>query len=306
MNRYVDSNGGNYIAALYYSNCLKIREEVYMREEQVRSKTIEKVTAVLFGISILFLGMLLCVKPVCGSTISKVFIEDAVIHRVFDVVYEKFPDISTEQLDSIDKALKKSPELEKMASKYLDATAESINDTGEFNIPDTNENFNKLNQLVIQAVEQETGIQMEESEQGEFTDQLELVEQDVQEILQEIPFFIQNFGIYANIALKLYGLLTSKILLAIVILINGILGAILINTSKQKWIKTMGIIGIIDGVVLGFFIPLFIKWIGFALTNRLLGRTSELEVMSLYITGGVLCVSGVLLLLGRYFRRLAR
>lgn len=268
-----------------------------MREQQVRFEITGKVMTVLFSISILFLGMILCVRPVCGSTISRVFIEDAVNHRVFDVVYEKFPDISTDQLNAIDEVLRKSPELEKMASKYLDATAESINDIGEFKIPDTNENFNKLNQLVIQEVEHETGIQMGEEEQGKFKDQLELVEQDVQGILQEIPFFIQNFGSYANIALKLYGLLTSKIILAVSILITIIFGAALIYTRNKNWMKRMGLVAIIDGVILGIFIPIMINQIGYIITNRLLGRSSKIETISLFITGSVLIVAGSLLLL---------
>ena len=193
-----------------------------------------KVLIAFLCLSIFLIGFLLCIKPVSSTVIRQAFIDDAVRLRVNDVIYNEYPDIEIDSAMTIDEVVRSSPQLDLIVAKYLDALVKVVDNEEDFMILSTSKNFEEMNWEIIHTLEEEFGHEITESKQEKIMYGLKNAERQVTDILADLPNYIENFGSLALTAVKLYGILTSKLLLVTLVLITVGLGIALYFVRKQK------------------------------------------------------------------------
>lgn len=273
-----------------------------------------KISAVLFGLFLFLLGIVVCVKPTCARVVHEAFLGRAVALRANDAIWEWYPDVD-ENLDwaiQLQEKVTDHRQLDRIAAKYLDALAdyyqvEERNLEGIFEDPDVSENLEALNQDIIKELETKFGPVLNTAEKERFWEELYEAEYPVVEILNELPYFIRNFGDLAWTALGLYAVLTSLSLPLVLVLILAALGFWMYRGEKQKikWLLHMAILFLADGVVIGVFLPFFVRSVSYGLTNRLIGRAWAIDMFAFWYMGILFLLAGAVLLL-IWFRRIKK
>ncbi len=272
-----------------------------MQKREIRFSVIGKVLIAFLFLSIFLIGLLLCIKPVSVTVIRQAFIDDAVRLRVNNVIYNEYPDLEIDSLIVIDEEVRNNSQLDLVVVKYLDALAKLIGGGEEFMLPSTGKNFEEMNLEIIHILEDELGHELTETKQEKIIYGLNNVELQVTDILVDLPYYIGNFGSLALTAVKFYGILTSKLLLVTMILLTGALEVALYfsRRQKQKWLQITGVISIIDGIILGAMIPIIISSLDYRITDRLLGRSMNIDTSAFITLGVILVFLGIVICLGR-------
>lgn len=274
-----------------------------MKEKPVNSKMIGKILAISFSFFIFIFGALLCIKPICSSAINQMLIKEEFKFYIVDVVYEKYPEMSENQLNAIAEAADIDSLLEKIISRYLDATMVSLQDPESFEMPAVSELLDKLNQELADTVESQMKDGISEAEKRDFILYLDMKEDQVRMVLYKVPFYLDYFNSYSPAVLQLYGVLTSKVLLMVIAIFTGISGGSLIYVRRRDWLwlRSIGFAAIVDAVLLGVCLPLLINVAGPVITNYMLGMTFQMSLSLLYMLGGIFLAAGMLILVVRYF-----
>ncbi len=272
-------------------------------EEKVQKRFIRAIIGILFGLSVLLTGLVLCVRPMCASAVREAFIGNAVRLRIFDGINECFPELSSEQGIEIDTMVRNHRQLDQVAEKYLKSIAKAVSSDKEFEAPDIEKNLERLNEDILANLEKFVGSERVQQNRERLLQGLYEAEKDVTDILGELPFFISNFGGDALVVLQLYRILTAGWFQVLMILVAGGFGVLLywMGRWQMKGIKTIGVAGIVDGVFLGCLIPAMLNGFSLFVTNRILGRSMYLNTSPLRIAGVILCLAGVLLLAVRFY-----
>lgn len=260
-----------------------------------------KVLTAFLCLFIFLIGFLLCIKPVSSTVIRQAFIDDAVRLRVNDVIYDAYPDMEIDSLIVIDEVVRNSSQLDLIVAKYLDALVKFVDNGADFMVPSTNKNFEEMNREIIHTLEEELDNEIIETKREKIMYGLNNVEWQVTDILVGLPNYIGNFGSLAITAVKLYGILTSKLLLITLVLLTTGFGISLyfIRKQKHKWLQIIGIISIIDGTILGVGIPAIINFLNYHITNRLLGRSMNIDTSSFTTVGVIFIFLGIVICLSR-------
>lgn len=259
--------------------------------------------SVLFGLFVLATGLIFCVKPLCSSAVREAFVGNAIRLRIFDPINEICPGLDLDYAIELDKMVRAHHELDKVSEKYLASIAEAVSSGREIEIPDIRKNLERLNEDILAELKNMTGSDAVEQNRERLMEGLYDAEKDVTDILAELPFFIENFGGEAIGALRIYRIVTSGWIQALMILLTGGLAVLLCrrNRDRMKGVKLMGIAGILDGILLGLLIPALIGRLSLFLTNRILGRAMYLNFSSMRIGGVVFFQVGIALLAIRIF-----
>ncbi len=277
-----------------------------MEKTEIKFPIMGKVLIAFLCLSIFLIGFLLCIKPVSSTVIRQAFIDDAVRLRVNDVIYNEYPDIEIDSAMTIDDVVRSSSQLDLIVAKYLDALVKVVDNEEDFIILNTSKNFEEMNWEIIHTLEEELGIEITEVKQEKIMYGLNNVERQVTDILADIPNYIGNFGSLALTTVKLYGILTSKLLLTILALITIGLGIALyfVRKQKHKWLQIIGVVAIIDGIILCVGVPAIINSLNYRITNRLLGRSMNIDTSSFITVGVILIFLGIVICLSRiaYFK----
>ena len=144
---------------------------------------------------------------------------------------------------------------------------------------------------------------MEISEE-EFWKKAGEAEANMEAILREtIPQYLSNYGELADLAMRIYPILTSLWLQA------ALLAALLVSAiviyrkaegNKALLWRLFGKMVFLQGCFWGLLVPLLMKIFQqgiFSLTNRMLGRTMFIEAEPFLLRGGILAGLGLFLLL---------
>lgn len=257
-----------------------------------------KIPAVLLGIFLLITGAVICIKPVCGRVIHEAFLGRAVALRANDVIWKWCPDMELNEAVVFQDMVQGHRQLDRAASKYLDALVKYRWSGDSFEAPDIRGNLGILNRDIVRRAESESGTELSADRRELFMEELYEAEYPVIEILNELPYYIRNFGALAWMALGLYGILTSWQFLGLMILFLLGLGFWMYRAEGEKTdlLRQTGILFLTDGVILGILVPAFIRAVSLPVTNRLIGRAWEIDTSAILYRGIGFAVIGILLL----------
>lgn len=257
-----------------------------------------KIAAVLFGIFLLITGAAVCIKPTCARVVHEAFLGRTVALRANDVIWEWYPELDIDKGVELQEMVQGHGQLDCVAAEYLDALAKYRRMGEAFEAPDIRENLNALNRDIVRETASESGGELSADAQEQFMEELYKAEYPVIEILDELPYYIRNFGVLAWTALGLYGVLTSWQFLALLALFLLGLGFWMYRAEREKadLLRHGAIPFLADGVILGVLIPAFIRTVSLFITNRLIGRAWYINTSAFLHTGIGFAVIGILLL----------
>lgn len=272
-----------------------------IKENSLFFRIITKLLVLIFGISTLMLGCILCIQPISTSTIQDVFINDAVSSRVLDVVQKEYPQITPEQMQSISDVCKSNPEIQNIVSDYLEYYAKKSTDS-PVSIPDSRDAFLSINQDFLDTLEQETGQKITKAQKENLIQQFEEKEDQVTRQLDQMPSQLASFSPEATSLLNFYNIATSKTVFTVVVILVIISGMLLIFFCRQnfQWVYPISISLILNAGMIGILLPMIINLSAGVFTNQVLGRTSNINTEICFSIGKILLVLGILLQIVRF------
>lgn len=269
-----------------------------MSTKRVRFSVLGKLISILFFLSLTVLAGLVCIKPVSSSTIKDTFIDTALSDKVTDVIYEVYPDVTSSQLETVEKFVDENPAVDKLVDKYLTAVAEGQEN---FQVKGTEQLFAGLNEELIDKAAGEFGITMTEEQKQQVTEVLKAQEEQIDSAVKYAVENLSSSSPKVRTALKLYDIATSTAVVGGCAALTVFLGLLLIIVRKDRvrFMNNLGISGILSGAVIGAGVPAGVWLFGDDITNRLLGRTADMDVKICMELGALLAVTGVVLIVLR-------
>lgn len=259
----------------------------------------------LFGLFLFAAGILVCIKPICSRAIHEAFLGRSVALRVNDVIWMWMNGDDIDCAVEIQEKVEEHAQLERIAAKYLDALADFSGSDKVFVSLDISGELAVLNEDIIRMLESERGQKLGEEQRQSVIRGLEGEEAQVIGILDDLPYFIGNFGEPARLAIRLYRILTSRMLLAAVALVLVFLGVWMYRAQERKgaMLWHMAVPFLVDGGMLGVILPMVIGRIGMQITNRVLGRAGEVDVSPMRYAGCLFVGIAFVLILAGFLQR---
>lgn len=272
-----------------------------MKSKERKTGRIEKLLIFSLFMLIFILGIILSIEPVTISLVRQTFINQAVVSRVNDVIFTEYPNMTVEDLITLNKGIEKNKNLDLITSKYLNSIVTYVSGGLAYEEPDIHKNFQELNKDILNSLEGKLSYEITETNKENLHIGLKQVEGQITNILNDLPNFINNFDSYLILLLKVYGLLISKLLLIglLLLIITLIIGLYSIIDSKDKWLKNIAIISLINGIILGLIIPFFINIFSLVITNRIIGRSIYINNSAFFLLGGIYTLLGLII----FYRR---
>src|SRR5699024_8698915 len=132
-----------------------------------------------------------------------------------------------------------------------------------------------------------------------YKDALEEKENEVLDTLDTMPAQMGKTMPDAAKALKTYGKAVSASTqtgLALAAAISGIL-VILCRRQGMRWMKSLGISALTDGILIAAAMPFAIGIMAVFLTSQFLGQTGNIDISICHQTGGIMAGAGFILIL---------
>lgn len=278
-----------------------------MKEESIFVRIIGKLAAMIFFIALFYLGVSLCLEPICTQTVQNLILNETVSDHLTNViaqenkVFSENVSITEEQIQKVDEIIQSSPELEDLASEYLKQYAQYMQNGTMNSLPDSQKEqlLESINEDILDAIENEPNSSLTNFNRQIYKTALEEKEQEILDTLDQMPSTLEQTMPDAAQALKTYGKVTSEstqIGLTAVVIITGIL-LILCRRRQIRWIKSIGSFALIDGLLIAFVVPYIAEVVSGFLTNQLLGRTGDIDTSICSQIGGGMIIAGVLLII---------
>lgn len=265
----------------------------------------KKIQLVFWNICLfLFIGIN-CIRPITINVVREAFIGSAFSFRINDVIHEAYPAMDTQERIELQQFMEKHPQLGNIIHRYLYAYADYLaGDAEALEMMDNGQAFRKMNQEILKEAQKRGASHTMEISEEEFWKKAGEAEANMEAILREtIPQYLSNYGELADLAMRIYPILTSLWLQA------ALLAALLVSAiviyrkaegNKALLWRLFGKMVFLQGCFWGLLVPLLMKIFQqgiFSLTNRMLGRTMFIEAEPFLLRGGVLAGLGLFLLL---------
>lgn len=252
---------------------------------------------ILFGALILFAGSI-CATKIVAYTITQEITGNVESQRMIDVVMDAFPEASPDQLLQVQEALKDSPAIEEITSKYIDEIAAAAASGEELKLPEIKEDMDTLIEENMSIIEENLGKELTQEQRQAISEKVEEKSDDVKRALNTVTqsMMYETSGGKAVI-LKAYHTVTSTAFQAgcgIVVLVLFVLISFL-KRSPVKAMSGVGISFLLSGICLTLLIPYVASGIGGEITDRLLGRYMNIDFSDLRIIGGIILGIGVVM-----------
>lgn len=263
----------------------------------MKKAVIVLLNVVLFGVLILFAGSI-CATQIVVHTITQEITGNVESQRMIDVVMDAFPEASSDQLLQVQEALKNSPAMEEITTKYIDEIAAAAASGEELKLPEIKEDMNTLLEENMSVIEENLGKEFTQEQRQTISQKLEEKSDDVQRALDTVTQSImyETTGGKAVI-LKAYHTVTSTAFQAgcgIVVLVLFVLISLL-KKSPAKAMSGVGISFLLAGICLTTLIPSVASEIGGEIADRMLGSYMNIDFSSLRIAGGVMLGIGIVM-----------
>ena len=256
----------------------------------------------LFIISVTVLGSSFLAKKVLVDAISQAGVDTAISHRMMDVVFGYAGAEDTEWIAKIQNKIEKNGEVQAITQKVMNEITEDLSSGKAYKDVDVTKELNRILDDSMQEIK-DTNPELND-------DMLAMMKQQLKEELVDVQDVLNSYAsnLYDNMndtstvqgkVAKLYTILLSmpcRVAAGAAILILAVL-TILLGYPRYRGLFSLGVEGLICGVIFAPGIGLMGNKVLSLLTDRILGRTIDVNLKAFLWMGCISAGAGVVFLL---------
>ena len=256
----------------------------------------------LFIISVTVLGSSFLAKKVLVDAISQAGVDTAISHRMMDAVFGYAGADDTEWIAKIQNKIEKNGEVQAITQKVMNEITEDLSSGKAYKDVDVTKELNRILDDSMQEIK-DTNPELND-------DMLAMMKQQLKEELVDVQDVLNSYAsnLYDNMndtstvqgkVAKLYTILLSmpcRVVAGAAILILAVL-TILLGYPRYRGLFSLGVEGLICGVIFAPGIGLMGNKVLSLLTDRTLGRTIDVNLKAFLWMGCISAGAGVVFLL---------
>ena len=256
----------------------------------------------LFIISVTVLGSSFLAKKVLVDAISQAGVDTAISHRMMDAVFGYAGADDTEWIANIQNKIEKNGEVQAITQKVMNEITEDLSSGKAYKDVDVTKELNRILDDSMQEIK-DTNPELSD-------DMLAMMKQQLKEELVDVQDVLNSYAsnLYDNMndtstvqgkVAKLYTILLSmpcRVAAGAAILILAVL-TILLGYPRYRGLFSLGVEGLICGVIFALGIGLMGNKVLSLLTDRILGRTIDVNLKAFFWMGCISAGAGVVFLL---------
>ena len=256
----------------------------------------------LFIISVTVLGSSFLAKKVLVDAISQAGVDTAISHRMMDAVFGYAGADDTEWIAKIQNKIEKNGEVQAITQKVMNEITEDLSSGKAYKDVDVTKELNRILDDSMQEIK-DTNPELND-------DMLAMMKQQLKEELVDVQDVLNSYAsnLYDNMndtstvqgkVAKLYTILLSmpcRVAAGAAILILAVL-TILLGYPRYRGLFSLGLEGLICGVIFAPGIGLMGNKVLSLLTDRILGRTIDVNLKAFLWMGCISAGAGVVFLL---------
>lgn len=256
----------------------------------------------LFIISVTVLGSSFLAKKVLVDAISQAGVDTAISHRMMDAVFGYAGADDTEWIAKIQNKIEKNGEVQAITQKVMNEITEDLSSGKAYKDVDVTKELNRILDDSMQEIKDRN---------PELSDDmLAMMKQQLKEELVDVQDVLNSYAsnLYDNMndtstvqgkVAKLYTILLSmpcRVAAGAAILILAVL-TILLGYPRYRGLFSLGVEGLICGVIFAPGIGLMGNKVLSLVTDRILGRTIDVNLKAFLWMGCISAGAGVVFLL---------
>ena len=256
----------------------------------------------LFIISVTVLGSSFLAKKVLVDAISQAGVDTAISHRMMDAVFGYAGADDTEWIAKIQNKIEKNGEVQAITQKVMNEITEDLSSGKAYKDVDVTKELNRILDDSMQEIK-DTNPELND-------DMLAMMKQQLKEELVDVQDVLNSYAsnLYDNMndtstvqgkVAKLYTILLSmpcRVAAGAAILILAVL-TILLGYPRYRGLFSLGVEGLICGVIFAPGIGLMGIKVLSLLTDRILGRMIDVNLKAFLWMGCISAGAGVVFLL---------
>ncbi len=256
----------------------------------------------LFIISVTVLGSSFLAKKVLVDAISQAGVDTAISHRMMDAVFGHAGADDTEWIAKIQNKIEKNGEVQAITQKVMNEITEDLSSGKAYKDVDVTKELNRILDDSMQEIK-DTNPELNDDMLAMMKQQLKEELVDVQDVLNSYASNLYNnmndtSTVQGKVA-KLYTILLSmpcRVAAGAAILILAVL-TILLGYPRYRGLFSLGVEGLICGIIFAPGIGLMGNKVLSLLTDRILGRTIDVNLKAFLWMGCISAGAGVVFLL---------
>lgn len=256
----------------------------------------------LFIISVTVLGSSFLAKKVLVDAISQAGVDTAISHRMMDAVFGYAGADDTEWIAKIQNKIEKNGEVQAITQKVMNEITEDLSSGKAYKDVDVTKELNRILDDSMQEIK-DTNPELNDDMLAMMKQQLKEELVDVQDVLNSYASNLYNnmndtSTVQGKVA-KLYTILLSmpcRVAAGAAILILAVL-TILLGYPRYRGLFSLGVEGLICGIIFAPGIGLMGNNVLSLLTDRILGRTIDVNLKAFLWMGCISAGAGVVFLL---------
>lgn len=266
----------------------------------------KRILNVLIGllliISVTVLGSSFLAKKVLVDAISQAGVDTAISHRMMDAVFGYAGADDTEWIAKIQNKIEKNGEVQAITQKVMNEMTEDLASGKAYKDVDITKELNQILDDSMQEI-QDTNPELND-------DMLAMMKQQLKDELDDVQDVLNSYAsnLYDNMndtstvqgkVAKLYTILLSmpcRVAAGAAILILAVL-TILLGYPRYRGLFSLGVEGLICGVIFAPGIGLMGNKVLSLVTDRILGRTIDVDLKTFLWMGCIFAGAGVVFLL---------
>ena len=256
----------------------------------------------LFIISVTVLGSSFLAKKVVVDAISQAGVDTAISHRMMDAVFGYAGADDTEWIAKIQNKIEKNGEVQAITQKVMNEITEDLSSGKAYKDVDVTKELNRILDDSMQEIK-DTTPELNDDMLAMMKQQLKEELVDVQDVLNSYASNLYNnmndtSTVLGKVA-KLYTILLSmpcRVAAGAAILILAVL-TILLGYPRYRGLFSLGVEGLICGIIFAPGIGLMGNKVLSLLTDRILGRTIDVNLKAFLWMGCISAGAGVVFLL---------
>ena len=256
----------------------------------------------LFIISVTVLGSSFLAKKVLVDAISQAGVDTAISHRMMDAVFGYAGADDTEWIAKIQNKIEKNGEVQAITQKVMNEITEDLSSGKAYKDVDVTKELNRILDDSMQEIK-DTNPELNDDMLAMMKQQLKEELVDEQDVLNSYASNLYNnmndtSTVQGKVA-KLYTILLSmpcRVAAGAAILILAVL-TILLGYPRYRGLFSLGVEGLICGIIFAPGIGLMGNKVLSLLTDRILGRTIDVNLKAFLWMGCISAGAGVVFLL---------
>ena len=256
----------------------------------------------LFIISVTVLGSSFLAKKVLVDAISQAGVDTAISHRMMDAVFGYAGADDTEWIAKIQNKIEKNGEVQAITQKVMNEITEDLSSGKAYKDVDVTKELNRILDDSMQEIK-DTNPELND-------DMLAMMKQQLKEELVDVQDVLNSYAsnLYDNMndtstvqgkVAKLYTILLSmpcRVAAGAAILILAVL-TILLGYPRYRGLFSLGVEGLICGIIFAPGIGFMGNKVLSLVTDRILGRTIDVNLKAFLWMGCISAGAGVVFLL---------